>query len=59
MTDRTREAAEFISTVDDTPPQAMSACQGWTTHEIAAHVTAIAVEVIRHLEPFLQGDPVA
>jgi DNA-binding CsgD family transcriptional regulator len=58
MTDRSREAAEFISTVDDVPPQAVSACEGWTTHEIAAHVTGIAVEVIRHLEPFLQGDPV-
>jgi hypothetical protein len=58
MTDRSREAAEFISTVDDVPPQAVSACEGWTTHEIAAHVTGIAVEVIQHLEPFLQGDPV-
>jgi hypothetical protein len=29
-----------------------------TTHEVAAHVTGIAVEVIRHLEPYLQGDPV-
>jgi hypothetical protein len=36
----------------------MSACDGWTTHEIAAHVTGIAVEVIRHLEPYLNGDPV-
>ena len=36
----------------------MSACEGWTTHEIAAHVTGIAVEVIRHLDPYLNGDPV-
>ena len=36
----------------------MSACTGWTTHEIAAHVAGIAVEVIRHLEPYLSGDPV-
>ena len=27
-------------------------------HEIATHVARIAVEVIRHLEPYLQGDPV-
>jgi hypothetical protein len=26
--------------------------------EIAAHVTGIAMEVTRHLEPYLQGDPV-
>jgi hypothetical protein len=36
----------------------VSACDGWTTHEIAAHVAGIAVEVIRHLEPYLQGDRV-
>jgi hypothetical protein len=58
MTDRSLEAIAFLDTVDQTPPQAVSACDGWTTHEIAAHVTGIAVEVIRHLDPYLQGDPV-
>jgi Mycothiol maleylpyruvate isomerase N-terminal domain len=58
MTERSREADEFISSVNTIDPRAVSACEGWTTHEIAAHVTGIAVEVIRHLEPFLQGDPV-
>jgi hypothetical protein len=58
MTDRSREAAAFIDTVNQAAPEAVSACDGWTTHEIAAHVTGIAVEVIRHLDPFLQGDPV-
>lgn len=56
--ERSREATAFLTTVASTPPQAVSACDGWTTHEIAAHVTGIAVEVVRHLEPFLQGDPV-
>jgi hypothetical protein len=58
MTDRSREAVAFITAVDRSEPRAVSACDGWTTHEIAAHVTGIAVEVIRHLDPFLQGDPV-
>lgn len=58
MTERSREAEEFIASVNTVHPGAVSACDGWTTHEIAAHVTGIAVEVIRHLEPFLQGDPV-
>jgi hypothetical protein len=58
MTDRSREAVAFIDTIDQAAPQAVSACDGWTTHEIAAHVTGIAVEVIRHLDPYLQGDPV-
>src|SRR6201996_8342130 len=58
MTERSREAVAFITTIDQTAPQAVSACEGWTTHEIAAHVTGIAVEVIRHLDPYLNGDPV-
>lgn len=55
---RSAEAVAFLSAVDAAPPDAVSACDGWTTHEIVAHVTGIAVEVCRHLEPFLQGDPV-
>jgi hypothetical protein len=58
MTGRSREATEFLAAVDRAAPDAVSACDGWTTHEIAAHVTGIAVEVIRHLEPSPQGDPV-
>jgi hypothetical protein len=56
--ERSREAEAFLSTVDAADPAAVSACEGWTTHEIAAHVTGIAVEVIRHLEPYRNGDPV-
>ena len=56
--ERSREADAFLATIGDAAPEAVSACDGWTTHEIAAHVTGIAVEVIRHLEPYLQGDPV-
>jgi hypothetical protein len=58
VTDRSREATAFLDTIDRTAPQAVSACEGWTTHEIAAHVTGIAVEVIRHLDPYLNADPV-
>jgi hypothetical protein len=58
VTQRSDEAIAFITTIEATAPRAVSACDGWTTHEIAAHVTGIAVEVTRHLEPFLQGDPV-
>jgi hypothetical protein len=56
--ERSREADAFLATIDQAVPEAVSACDGWTTHEIAAHVTGIAVEVIRHLDPYLQGDPV-
>jgi hypothetical protein len=56
--DRSSEAEAFLATVEQADPDAVSACDGWTTHEVAAHVTGIAVEVIRHLDPYLQGDPV-
>ena len=56
--ERSAEAQAFLATVDAAAPGAVSACAGWTTHEIAAHVTGIAVEVGRHLKPYLQGDPV-
>jgi len=56
--ERSSEAEAFLTTIDATAPEAVSACEGWTTHEIAAHVAGIAVEVIRHLEPYLQGAPV-
>ena len=56
--ERSREAEQFLTTVDAADPTAVSACQGWTAHEVAAHVAGIAVEVVRHLEPYLQGDPV-
>ncbi|MDT5181760.1 MAG: hypothetical protein QOJ95_5958 [Mycobacterium sp.] len=58
MIERSREAEAFMTTLDETSPGAVSACDGWTTREVAAHVLGIAVEVIRHLEPYLQGDPV-
>jgi hypothetical protein len=56
--ERSMEADAFLATIDTGAPEAVSACAGWTTHEIAAHVTGIAVEVIRHLEPYLQNEPV-
>jgi hypothetical protein len=56
--DRSREAEAFFEAVFAADPGAVSSCEGWTTHEIVAHVTGIAVEVSRHLDPYLQGDPV-
>jgi hypothetical protein len=36
----------------------VSACAGWTAHEVTAHLAATAAEVTRHLRPYLSGDPV-
>jgi uncharacterized protein (TIGR03083 family) len=56
--ERSTEAEAFLATIEESDPRGISSCDGWTTHEIAAHVTGIAVEVNRHLDPFLQGAPV-
>jgi hypothetical protein len=53
--ERSREADAFLATIGDAAPEAVSACDGWTTHEVAAHVTGITVEVIRHLEPSMRA----
>ena len=58
MIEQSREAKEFLEAISVTDPGAVSSCDGWTAHEIAAHVAGIAVEVNRHLDPFLQGEPV-
>jgi uncharacterized protein (TIGR03083 family) len=58
MIERSTEAEAFLATIDESDPSAISSCDGWTAHEIAAHVTGIAVEVNRHLDPFLEGAPV-
>jgi hypothetical protein len=55
---QSREAKEFIETISTVDPVAVSACDGWTAREIAAHVAGIAVEVNRHLDPYLHGEPV-
>jgi hypothetical protein len=33
-----REAQEFYAALDAVPPNAVTACVGWTAHEIAAHL---------------------
>jgi hypothetical protein len=58
LIEQSREAKEFIEAISGAEPNAVSACDGWTSHEIAAHVAGIAVEVNRHLDPYLQGHPV-
>ncbi|UQX09882.1 maleylpyruvate isomerase N-terminal domain-containing protein [Candidatus Mycobacterium methanotrophicum] len=55
---RSEEATAFLATVQDIPSNAVSACRGWTAHEVIAHLAAGAAEISRHLDPYLQGDPV-
>jgi uncharacterized protein (TIGR03083 family) len=55
---RSREAEALLETVHQVDPASISRCDGWTTHEIVAHVAGIALEVNRHLDPYLQDEPV-
>jgi|HubBroStandDraft_2_1064218.scaffolds.fasta_scaffold108499_1 uncharacterized protein (TIGR03083 family) len=57
-TDRSREALAFLDARQHTAPQVVSACEGWTAHEVTAHLTGITAEITRHLDPYLAGDPV-
>lgn len=57
-TPRSRETDAFLESRQQTPADIVSACDGWTAHEITAHLMAAAAEVIRHLEPHLAGEPV-
>ena len=57
-TPRPPEAAAFLEALDSTPPATLSACVGWTAHEVTAHLAAGAAEVSRHLDPFLGGEAV-
>jgi hypothetical protein len=57
-TQRSREAEAFLDARQSTAPEVVSACQGWSAHEVTAHLTAVAAEITRHLEPYLQGEPV-
>src|ERR1700678_3160897 len=55
---RAPEAEAFLDARQHTAPEVVSACAGWTAHEVTAHLAAMAAEVTRHLAPYLQGDPV-
>lgn len=56
--DRSREAEAFLDARQHTPPEVVSAGEGWTAHEVTAHLTGAAAEISRHLTPYLAGEPV-
>ena len=49
------EAQAFLETLDKTPPTALTACTGWTVHELTAHVAAGADEIARLVEAYGEG----
>jgi hypothetical protein len=58
VTARSREAEAFLDARQHVGPEIVSACEGWTAHEVTAHLAGTAAEITRHLEPYLAGQPV-
>lgn len=56
--ERSSEAEAFLDSRQYTAPDVVSACEGWTAHEVTAHLAAAAAEITRHLRPYLAGDAV-
>ncbi|MBV8084320.1 MAG: maleylpyruvate isomerase family mycothiol-dependent enzyme [Chloroflexi bacterium] len=54
---RAAETAAFLEAVQTLPPQAMTACPGWSAHHIAAHLAGSIDEAARHVEAFAAGQP--
>jgi uncharacterized protein (TIGR03083 family) len=50
-----REAEAFLESLDDTPPDAVTACRGWTTHELVAHLASGADAFASQVEAHLEG----
>lgn len=55
---RSREARAFLDARRHIGSDQVSACAGFTAHEVTAHLTAIFAEVTRHLRPYLGRRPV-
>lgn len=51
----TREASAFAQTPVATPPDRVTACNGWTTHELLAHLVAGGIEIATIVSAFLQN----
>ncbi len=56
--ERSYEAEAFLDARQHTAPEVVSACEGWTAHEVTAHLAAVCAEVTRHLQPYLRGEQV-
>jgi uncharacterized protein (TIGR03083 family) len=52
----TRDEAEaFLAVLQSLPPQAVTACRGWTTHELTAHLASGADALANQIEAHFEG----
>ncbi|MHB8296691.1 MAG: maleylpyruvate isomerase N-terminal domain-containing protein [Acidimicrobiales bacterium] len=52
------EVETFLGALEMTPPHALTRCAQWRAHEVAAHLTAGAVEIALNLEAYGESRPV-
>ena len=52
--DTTREAVAFAQILVATPPDRVTACNGWTAHELLAHMVAGGIEIATIVGAFLR-----
>ena len=53
--DTTREAVAFAQILVATPPDRVTACNGWTAHELLAHMVAGGIEIATIVGAFLEN----
>jgi hypothetical protein len=53
------EVAEFLTAMESSAGNALTACPGRTTHLIAAHVAGNYEEITRHVDAYLAGEPLS
>lgn len=53
-----REAVEFVNAVMSNPPDRVTACDGWTNHELLAHLAAGGAELGAIVGAHLEGAPI-
>ena len=52
------EALAFLDTLQSVPPGAVTACRGWTTHEVIAHLTSGAEGLANQIEAHFASEPI-
>jgi uncharacterized damage-inducible protein DinB len=56
LPDRAFEA--FVETLGKFESSALTACSDWTVHDLVVHMVSGADEILRHLKPALNQEPI-
>lgn len=56
---RPQEAEAFLTALRELPPDALTACEAWTVHDIGAHIAGVYEEVVLHVTAFAEHEPLS